>query len=188
MIREIRKLTGLSYDQLGAWLGVSKSLVQFAEGGRRKLSDEAAKKLSLLSATMKQQQRATAKKSPGLPVYSHPAAFAQQHQRKMEHHQYQATQLQRQIKLLLQQHTLLSNRAGLLQAMQNIDTPVRSRGAKAKHTHITGLLEFFGQDKLAAVNHKLELLQDKLATHLAYADLHRKRWKEFKNMKPQAGK
>ena len=187
MIKEIRRSAGLSHKNLAAWLGVSTSMVQFAEHGGRNLIVNASKKLGLLAPAMQQVQDAAKKdaakkKLPANTItYTDPGAFAKKHAIKMEHHQYQAGKLQRQLNKLLQQHVKLTAGIALLDAMKNIDAGLPGNTKRDKH--LTGLLEFFEQDKMERVNKQMEMLQDSIAMHLGYAEVHERKLEEFKLMK-----
>jgi predicted transcriptional regulator len=83
MITEIRKLTGLSHQKLGSWLGVSRTMVQFAENNERSLTGDAAKKLTMLALPLQQLKEAAHRPATPLPC-SKPADFAAMHKKKMD--------------------------------------------------------------------------------------------------------
>ena len=81
----------------------------------------------------------------------------------------------------MQQHEKFITGLALLDAMKNLDTELYSSTEKDKH--ITGLLEYFGQDKIEPVCKKMELLQDRIDIHLGYAEVHKQQWEKFEQMK-----
>jgi DNA-binding XRE family transcriptional regulator len=182
IIKEIRDLTGLSHEKLAAWLGVSKSLVQFAEKGERMLRGDASKKLTLLTLPVQQLKKAmTTTRHRGAMLYTDPAALARQHKKKLLHHLAAAGKQQQQLKKLESLHLKLTARLVLLDIMNNLDTELYRASKLDKH--IAGLLEFFGRDRMAAAFKKQEQLQERIQVHLAYAEVHKLAWEGFQALK-----
>lgn len=181
-IKEIRILTGLSHEKLAAWLGVSKSMVQFAEKGDRMLNGNASKKLTQLAVPV-QQLKKTIKISQGkgAAVHSSSLDLATRHQKKMDHHLLAAEKLQQEVNRLELQRIKLTTRLALLDIMKNLDS--ESYKSTKPDKQIVELLEFFGSGRMAAGIKKQELLQDKINTHLSYAAIHKVAWKRFRTMR-----
>lgn len=178
IIKEIRELTGLSHEKLATWLGVSKSLVQFAEKGERMLRGDASKKLTLLTVPVQQLKKAmTTTRHRGATLYTDPAAFARQHKKRMLYHLAAADKLQQQLHKLEHLHLKLTSRLVLLDIMNNLDTELYRTTELDKH--IAGLLEFFGRDRMATAFKKQEQLQERINVHLAYAEVHKLGWERF---------
>jgi hypothetical protein len=182
MIGEIRKLTGLSHQKLGSWLGVSRTMVQSAEMARRSLKGDAANKLTMLALTIQQLKEAQEAKPAGPATCSNPAAFAKLHKKKMDTELFVAEGLRLRLVPLLQRHQQLTTGQALLHAMRNIDSELY-RSTKADE-HITGKLEALNESNIKKLVEKIERLQDKLEVHLAYAELHRGRWERFEGAVP----
>ena len=188
MIAEIRKLTGLSHQKLGDWLGVSRSMVEAAEKYRRILVGEAGNKLAMLAFTVQQlidaQPFGYAGEEPAGPATcSHPDKFAQLHKKKMDYHLYLAEGLRRQLEPMLKRHRQLVNSLVLLNAMKEINGELyRSTAADKK---IAGHILDEHEEALPKMVENIELLQDKLELHLAYAEVHKKCFDKFEGMKKQ---
>jgi len=176
-IKEIRELTGLSHEKLGQWLGVSKSMVQFAEFSFRTLQGEASDKLLMLSLALQQLKTRGQTSLPAAPVCSKPAEFAARHKAKYETHAYRAQRLQRQLQQITKQQQQLSTGLALADALKNPDSKLyRSTTTDIK---IAGFTEFFNQDKLQQLAAKAAALQDKIEMQLAYAEIHRKQCEAY---------
>lgn len=187
MIKEIRELTGLGHEQLGAWLGLSRSMVQFAEFSFRSLSSEASKKLLALAPVVQQLQEAARAGRPQPVAFTEAAAFAVKHQAKMEHHLGTAGKLQRQLDRLRLQETKLAARLVLLDAMKKLETELYSSTAADQRK--VDQLESFSRDHLKHIAAKLQPLQDKIEMHRAYGEVHSRLWQQYKAMenRPEAG-
>ncbi|HNN72764.1 MAG TPA: helix-turn-helix transcriptional regulator, partial [Ferruginibacter sp.] len=82
-IREIREFTGLSHKQLADWLGVSKSLVWYAETGGRNLPEAALLKLNALVLLLQGLKAgSTTPVAPGMRLVSNPDLLAERTGRK----------------------------------------------------------------------------------------------------------
>lgn len=187
MIAEIRKLTGLSHQQLASWLGVSRTMVQFAENYERSLTGEASHKLTLLALPLEEVKAAAqsfgyAQEESAAPLpCSNPAAFAGIHKKKMNDHLYLAEGLRLKLGPLLKRHRQLVNSLALLDAMQQLNGQLyRSTAADKK---IAGEFRQENEKALNKLVEKIELLQVKLETHLAYAALHSKLYEKFEGMR-----
>lgn len=182
IIKEIRKLTGLSQEKLAAWLGISKSLLQFAENGERTLQGDASKKLILLMLPVEKLKKAlitTGRR--GTTLYTDPSAFARQHKKKMEYHLQAAGKLQWELEKLQVLHIKLTARLVLLDIMNNLDMELYQ--ATDIDKHIAGLLESFSRGRLADAFKKQQQLQEKIHEHLGYAEVHKVRLERLEAMK-----
>ena len=179
-IKEIRELTGLSHEKLGQWLGVSKSMVQFAEFSFRTLQGEASDKLLMLSLALHQLKTSGQTSVPAAPVCSNPAEFAARHKAKYDMHAYQAQRLQRQLQQIAKQQQQLITGLALAAALKNPDSKLYS--STATDIQIAGFTEYFNQDKLQRLAAKAAALQDKMELQLAYAEVHRKQCEVYAGM------
>ena len=179
MITEIRKLTGLSHQKLGSWLGVSRTMVQFAENNERSLTGDAAKKLTMLALPLQQLKAAAHRPAAPLPC-SKPADFAAMHKKKMDYALYVAEGLRHRLKPLLQRHQQFTTGQALFDAMKNINSELYSSTAADKK--VAGQVEGLNDDILKRLAERIEQLQDKLELHLAYAEVHRRKWEGYKEM------
>ncbi|HAO45448.1 MAG TPA: hypothetical protein DCQ97_00880 [Chitinophagaceae bacterium] len=181
-IQQVRELTGLSQSQLAVWLGVSKSLVQFAEKGQRSLPQAALLKLSALVALaegLKKEVRAVAR--PGDRLISNPGKLAARHKKKEEFHESSARALERQLLISKKKHPQLDNRLALFHALRN-DAPEWYSVTEADITWME-LTEWFSRDRMPLTGlEQQELLQDKIDMHLAYARLHRLQKERYEGM------
>ncbi len=181
-IREIRELTGLSHKQLAEWLGVSKSLIWYAETGERSLPQAALLKLSALVALaegLKKEVKAVAR--PGEKLVSNPAKLAALHKKKEAVHLGSAQSLQAQLQKLKVRHPQLDTRLALFDALRN-DAPEWYAATDADITWME-LTEWFSRDRMPLTGlEQQELLQDKIDMHLAYARLHRLQKERYEGM------
>ncbi len=181
-IREIRELTGLSHKQLAEWLGVSKSLIWYAETGERSLPQAALLKLSALVALaegLRKEVKAVAR--PGEKLVSNPGKLAARHKKKQEFHESSARALERQLLISKKKHPQLDNRLALFHALRN-DAPAWYSVTEADITWME-LTEWFSRDRMPLAGlEQQELLQDKIDMHLAYARLHRLQKEKYEGM------
>jgi len=185
ILKEIRELTGLSQKQLAEWLGVSKSLVQFAENGQRNLPKEASAKLIAMTLPLQDlKDAAKANRSTAAVAFTNPAKLALHHKRKMTFHRRSAHALQQQLDKLTLRHPKLRARLALFDAMKKVDTA--SYKATDRDNTWLELMEWFSQDRIPATGpEEQELLRDKIEVHLAYAEVHRARCEWFEGMEKQ---
>ena len=183
MIAEIRKLTGLSHQKLGDWLGVSRSMVEAAEKYRRSLTGKASHKLVMLALTVQQLKDAQEAMPAAPATCSHPEKFADLHKKKMDDHLYLAEGLRLQLEPMLKRHRQLLNSLVLLNAMKEINGELYRSTATDKK--IAGHILDEQEEALPKMVENIELLQDKLELHLAYAEVHKKCFDKFEGMKKQ---
>ena len=186
-IREIRALTGLSHKQLADWLGVSKSLVWYAETGGRNLPAAALLKLNALVLLLQGLKAgSTTPVAPGMRLVSNPDLLAERHRQKEAFHRRSAAALQRQLHKLQTKRPQLNTRLALFEALRN-KAPHWYRVTDADTTWME-LTEWFTRDRLPLSGpEQQELLQDKIDTHLASAELHRLQKEKYEGMEGVLG-
>ena len=177
-IKELRELTGLSHARIAAWLGVSKTMVRFAESGERDLGTDASLKVTnilLFLQDMKAKQNKPALKA-GFS-YSNPAKLAERHRRKAAFHQRSAAGLQVQLQKLRSLHPKLNNRLKLLNQMK------KAAHSDERDKAWIEMTEWFSNERLSSAGpEEQDLLQDKIDMHLAYARLHRMQQERYEGM------
>jgi transcriptional regulator with XRE-family HTH domain len=180
-IKEIRELTGLSQTRLADWLGVSKSLIQFAERGERSLNTKATMKLNAM-VLLAQELKVANKVKPGQKAeFADPVKLAERHRKKMEFHQRSAASLRVKLRKLKTLHPQINSRLELLDAMKTFNTEWYS-STERDNTFIK-MIEWFTKQRLPNIGlEEQDLLQDKIETHMAYAELHKHRWKNLSNL------
>jgi len=186
VISEVRQLTGLSHKHLAEWLGVSRSLVQFAEKGERSLPTDTLMKLKSILSTLKQLAKETREK-PKTPVLGNPSALAKLHRKKISLHENAATSLRWQLRKLEKKNSKLKARGDLFAAIKE----QRSDSFKLnKHDETwIGFAEFFLQIDLKKTGQeKQDLLREKIEMHEAYAALHRERELKYLTLQQQSTK
>lgn len=175
-------MTGLSHQKLGEWLGVSKSLIANAENGIRSLPKAASEKINAMTLLMLHLKAEAGKAGQSAePRFSNPAKLAARHKEKMEFHQQSVEGLRRQLQKLKVRYPQLNARFALFNAMKNSDI----EWYQATETDIRWMemIEWFSNEQLLATGlEQQDLLQDKIDTHLTYAELHKQRWKMFEEM------
>ncbi len=177
-LKVIREMTGLSQQAIAAWLNVSRSLVYMVEQGKRSLPGEAHFKLvSMMVKLMDKQQPGEIAKIR----FTDPIPLAELHKKKMAKHRKLATSLQGQLEKLQRSNPRLQFRLKLFELMKESDGPgYSSKEADQKFIEMT---EWFTHQKLPKSGiEEQELLQDKIDSHLAYADLHQERWRMYVEM------
>jgi len=187
-IREIRELTGLSHAQLAGWLGVSKSLIWYAETGERSLPTEAHLKLTAMALLVQglKKNSTAAPAHPGERLISNPAKLAARHKKKMEFHRRSAGALQQQLQKVKAKHPQLDTRLALFDALKN-DPPAWYRASETDKTWME-MTEWFSRDRMLFTGlEQQELLQDKIDMHLAYAEVHRLQIEWYEGMGERKG-
>ncbi len=186
-IREIREFTGLSHKQLADWLGVSKSLVWYAETGGRNLPAAARLKLNALVLLLQGLKAgSTTPVAPGQRLVSNPALLAERHRQKEAFHRRSAAALQRQLSKLQTKRPQLNTRLALFEALRH-EAPHWYRVTDADTTWME-LTEWFTRDRMPLTGlEQQELLQDKIDTHLASAELHRQRKEKYEGVEGVLG-
>jgi len=179
-IKDVRKLTGLSQGAMAGWLGVSRSLLQFVENGRRSLPFEATRKMAAMLLLSEQLKNSTDPAKGSSPV-SDPAKLAERHRKKMAFYQRSAAGLNIKLTRLRQLHPKLNTRMALLEAMKNSDIEWYS-ASPGDHKRME-YIEWYSSERLPRTGlEEQELLEDKIETYLAYAELHRKRREWYEGM------
>ena len=179
-LKQIRQITGLSQAAMAGWLGVSESLVQFVETGERSLPSEANRKMAAM-LRLSEQVKNTATPAKEGPALGSPVKLAERHRKKMAFYQRSAAGLRIKLTRLRQVNQRLNTRMALLEAMKNSEFEwySASPGDKKRMEYI----EWFSNERLPRSGpEEQELLEDKIETNLAYAELHRKRWEWYEGM------
>ena len=180
-INDIMELTGLSQARMAAWLGVSKSLVQLAEKGERSLPTAATVKLSAMLLVMEQVKKAGKEKKRDEIAFTNPAKLALLHKKKEKFHQQSALALQVKLQKLKALRPKLEARLALIDVLKNLE--VKWYKATARDNKWIEHAEWNSKERLPATGlEQQELLQDKIEVHMAYAELHKKRWERFENL------
>ena len=181
IIREIRQLTGLSQEKLADWLGVSKSMLQFAEKGERNLPGAASHKLIALIQPVQQLKESVTAIRPGPVPFTRPANLAQKHRKKMALHLRTAERLQQQLDALQVKHPKFATRLALLELVKTIDTALYTATEGDKKW--AEMMEWFSNERMPGDGtEERELLHDKIDTHQAYAELHRQMLEKYEAM------
>ena len=186
-IREIREFAGLSHKQLAEWLGVSKSLVWYAETGGRSLPQAALLKLGAMTVLiqgLKNERQALTR--PGERRVGNPGKLAARHKKKEAFHRSSAAALQVRLNTLRKKHPQLDARLALFEALRN-KAPHWYRVTDVDTTWME-LTEWFTRDRMPLTGlEQQELLQDKIDTHLASAELHRQQREKYEGMEGVLG-
>ncbi|MFN8249884.1 MAG: helix-turn-helix transcriptional regulator [Ferruginibacter sp.] len=172
IILEIRTLTGLSYTKLAEWLGVSRSLLQFAESEKRSLPSEVMIRLSSIYLLLVELQKETTVKED-IPV-SNPGKLALQHHKKANYHERTAASLRRQLQKLEAKHPQLNTRLRLIATLQSQNSTLYKTTPRDEAW--LSFAEWFSKEQLRTAGQEAqEELRDKIEMHEAYAALHRER-------------
>lgn len=179
IIKEIRQVTGLTQEKMADWLGVSKNHLQFAEKGERGLPSKATIKLSAMIGLMEQLKSAAAISRTQTKVPVSAEKLAERHKQKMEFHQRSAVGLRIQLRKLQAKQPKIDSRLLLIDLMKKMDTSWYSVTA-VDHKVMETIEWLSNERKHKTGDEAQELLQDKIDTHLAYAELHRNRMQMYK--------
>jgi hypothetical protein len=181
IISEIRQLTGQSYARLGAWLGVSRTLVYYSERGERDLPSETTPKLGAMILLLQKLKEEAAAGKQDRPVITSHGKLAARHKKKEGFHRRSALALQQQLRRLKALHPLLDARLALFEAMRNPSQEWYQ--ASPTDLHWMEMTEWFSRERMRFTGlEQQELLQDKIEMHLAYAGLHKERKERFEGM------
>lgn len=170
-LKEIRELIGLSQQKMADWLNVSRSLVYLVERGERELPEKANYKFLAMLSKLEQIKQKT---GVGKTALVSAGKLAELHQKEMEKHRQQAVKLQGRLRKLQGSNTYLQSRLALFDIMKDHE----AQGYKttdADKKFIEFMEWFTNQELPPTAIEQQELLQDKIDTHLAYADLHQQR-------------
>jgi transcriptional regulator with XRE-family HTH domain len=171
IIREIREMTGLSLRQMAEWFDLSKSMIHLAEKEQRNLDSKTNTKLYRVYIQLKDLQK-NRQEAPAT-LLSNPAALAERHRKKMEFYERSAQGLRLKMAKLAKDPDPTKLQAGLLSIIRNSETEWVDEQDKAWAGMMGAELDWRSRSEQ---QEKLNLLQDKIETNLAYAELHRKRW------------
>ncbi len=172
VISEIRTLTGLSFTKLAEWLGVSRSLLQFAENGERSLPSAITIKLSSIYLLLLELQKENPGKQEMLII--NPGKLAMQHHKKAVYHERTAATLRQQLKKLEAKHPQLDTRLRLIAALQNQRSSMYK--ITARDEYWLSFAEWFSKEQLRSAGQEAqEQLRDKIEMHETYAALHREK-------------
>ncbi len=182
-IKEIRKVTGLSQYQIASWLGVSRSLVQLVEKGERSLPKNASDKLYAMNMFTEQVKGSTPEDQEIPLNKSTREKIALQHKRKMERYLHKATGLQIQLKKIKATRPQAFSRLALIQELRNNNTEWFTK--TAQDNKYLELMQWFTENHIAAEKfEEPEILQDRINTLLAYAEIHKKHWNQLADEEP----
>ena len=178
--KETREQAGLSLAAMASLLGMSKSMVFKIEKGKRHLSYNQIVKLSALQEHLAQISTTDKKAKTGRVAFTNTGKLAELHKSKMESHRKLAAGCKKELEKLRQAMPILEKHASLRELVKNLEIPGHKR---TKGDEILLEIMELSSKKPGALLAEQEILQDKIDTHLAYADLHEAKWKEYLDMR-----
>ena len=179
-LKELREQAGLSLAAFANLFGISKSMMFKLEKGKCRLSTKQAFKYKAIYDHLQQNFAAGKKSKAGRVEITDTIKLAELHRKKMESHRKLAASCKKELEKMQQAMPVYEKQLALREYVKHVDIPgyVRTRGDELREE----IIELQAKKPPVILTAELELLQDKIDTHLAYADLHEQRWGMYAEM------
>jgi len=179
--KKARQKARLSLSAMANLMGISKSMAFKIEEGKRQLSYSQIIKLTAIQEELAHISTTGKKAETGRVAFTNTGMLAELHKAKMERHLKQAAGCKWKLEKLQQDMHILEKQSALHELIGNLVIPGQTR--KRGDELLLEIMELNFKKKSGALVPEQEMLQDKIDTHLAYADLHQEKWKEYLEMK-----